>query len=47
MSLSDTSNNREFESYSEGALIKLKDYDKISDMIIHDIETHIDKAKKQ
>lgn len=37
---------REFESYSEGELIKLKDYDKISDMIIHDIETHIDKSQE-
>jgi GNAT superfamily N-acetyltransferase len=28
---------RDFNSYSEGELIKLKDYDKVSDMIIKDI----------
>jgi hypothetical protein len=28
---------REFKDYSEGELIKLKDYDKITDTIIDDI----------
>jgi hypothetical protein len=36
---------RESDSYSEGELIKLKDYDKISDQIIKDIEENIDKTK--
>jgi hypothetical protein len=35
---------REFESYSEGELIKLKDYDKVSDTIINDILDNIDKS---
>lgn len=33
---------REFSNYSEGELIKLKDYDRITDMIIDDIITTID-----
>lgn len=33
---------REFDNYSEGELIKLKDYDKVSDMIINDILDNID-----
>jgi hypothetical protein len=36
---------REYENYSEGELIKLKDYDKITDQIIKDIEDNIDKTK--
>jgi len=36
---------RETNNYSEGELIKLKDYDKISDQIIKDIEDNIDKTK--
>jgi len=39
-------NYRKFENYSEGELIKLKDYDKITDMIISDIESNIDKSKE-
>jgi hypothetical protein len=35
---------RDFENYSEGELIKLKDYDKITDMIITDIEENINKS---
>lgn len=35
---------REFEGYSDGELTKLKDYDKITDMIISDIENNIDKS---
>ncbi len=35
---------REFSSYSEGELTKLKDYDKITDLIISDIEKNIDKS---
>jgi hypothetical protein len=38
-------NYRESESYSEGELLKLKDYDKISDQIIKDIEDNIDKSQ--
>lgn len=34
---------RDFENYSDGELIKLKDYDKVTDMIISDIESNIDK----
>jgi len=34
---------REFENYSDGELVKLKDYDLITDMIISDIEENIDK----
>lgn len=37
---------REFTDYSEGELIKLKDYDKITDDIIKDILEHIDQSKK-
>ena len=37
-------NYRNFESYSEGELTKLKDYDSISDIIISDIENNIDKS---
>ena len=36
---------REYESYSEGELIKLKDYDRITSMIIKDIEENIDKSQ--
>jgi len=36
---------RSFKDYSEGELIKLKDYDKISDMIITDIKENIDSNK--
>lgn len=35
---------RQFSSYSEGEIVKLKDYDKITDMIISDIESNIDKS---
>jgi hypothetical protein len=35
---------REFKDYSEGELIKLKDYDKITDTIIQDILDNIDKS---
>ena len=34
---------REFDNYSDGELIKLKDYDKITDVIIKDILDNIDK----
>lgn len=34
-------NYREFKSYSEGELVKLKDYDQITDMIISDILENI------
>lgn len=37
---------RQFDNYSEGELIKLKDYDKITDMIISDIESNIDKSQQ-
>lgn len=33
---------REYDNYSEGELIKLKDYDAISDSIIKDIQSNID-----
>lgn len=36
---------REFKDYSEGELVKLKDYDKISDDIIDDILENIDSSK--
>jgi hypothetical protein len=36
---------RDTDSYSEGELLKLKDYDKITDQIIKDIEENIDKTK--
>ena len=36
---------REFEDYSEGELIKLKDYDRITDGIIKDILDNIDSTK--
>ncbi len=36
---------RDYESYSEGELVKLKDYDKITDQIISDIESNIDRTK--
>lgn len=36
---------REFSDYSEGELIKLKDYDKITDNIIEDILSNIDVTK--
>jgi hypothetical protein len=35
-------NYRSFEDYSEGELIKLKDYDRITDSIIEDILSNID-----
>lgn len=35
---------REFESYSEGELIKLKDYDRITDMIVDDVLDTIDQG---
>ncbi len=35
----------EFESYSQGEIVKLKDYDKITDQIIKDIEDNIDKTQ--
>jgi hypothetical protein len=35
---------REYKDYSEGELTKLKDYDKITDSIISDIEKNIDKS---
>jgi hypothetical protein len=37
-------NYRKFDNYSDGELIKLKDYDMITDMIIEDIEKTIDKS---
>lgn len=36
---------REFKDYSEGELVKLKDYDKITDMIVSDIESNINKEE--
>lgn len=36
---------RSYENYSEGELIKLKDYDRVSNQIIKDIEDNIDKSK--
>jgi len=36
---------REYKDYSEGELIKLKDYDKITDGIISDILSNIDNTK--
>ena len=36
---------REYNNYSEGELVKLKDYDKITSMIIDDIEENIDKTQ--
>jgi hypothetical protein len=36
---------REYSNYSDGELIKLKDYDKITSMIIKDIEDNIDKSQ--
>ena len=36
---------REYDNYSDGELIKLKDYDKITSMIIKDIEDNIDKSQ--
>lgn len=35
---------RKFDNYSDGELIKLKDYDHVTDMIISDIEKNIDKS---
>lgn len=37
--------HRKYESYSEGELIKLKDYDLITDMIIKDIKDNIDESQ--
>jgi hypothetical protein len=34
-----------FSDYSEGELVKLKDYDRITDIILSDIESNIDKSK--
>ena len=36
---------REYSGYSDGELIKLKDYDRITSMIIKDIEENIDRTK--
>jgi len=36
----------QFDGYSDGELVKLKDYDKITDMILSDIESNIDKSKE-
>lgn len=36
---------RKYNTYSEGELVKLKDYDKITDMIISDIKSNIDNSK--
>lgn len=36
---------REYNNYSDGELIKLKDYDKITNQIIKDIEENIDKSQ--
>jgi hypothetical protein len=36
---------REYENYSDGELTKLKDYDKITDQILKDIEENIDKSQ--
>lgn len=36
---------REYKTYSEGEIIKLKDYDQITDMIISDIKSNIDNSK--
>ena len=36
---------REYSNYSDGELIKLKDYDKITSAIIKDIEDNIDKSQ--
>jgi len=33
---------RNFENYSDGELVKLKDYDKITDLILEDLEKNID-----
>lgn len=38
-------NYREYKDYSEGELIKLKDYDKVTDGIIDDILSNIDNSK--
>ena len=37
---------RQFDNYSDGELVKLKDYDRITDMIISDIESNIDKSQQ-
>lgn len=37
---------REFSDYSEGELVKLKDYDRITDMIIDDILLNIDLSEE-
>lgn len=39
-------NYREFSNYSEGELVKLKDYDLITEMIISDIIENIDQNEK-
>jgi len=38
-------NYRDYKDYSEGELVKLKDYDKVTDDIIDDILSNIDKSK--
>lgn len=38
-------NYRSFKDYSEGELTKLKDYDRITDMIIQDIKDNIDNTQ--
>jgi hypothetical protein len=37
---------RSFEGYSDGEIVKIKDYDKITDLIISDIELNIDKSQE-
>jgi hypothetical protein len=36
---------KEYKNYSDGELIKLKDYDKITDEIVSDIKSNIDKGE--
>ena len=35
---------RKFDNYSEGEIIKLNDYDKVTDQIINDIKNNIDES---
>ena len=37
---------REFKNYSEGEIVKLKDYDKVTDEIIKDVLSNIDNILK-
>lgn len=37
-------NYRKFDNYSEGEIIKLNDYDKVTDQIINDIKNNIDNS---